>query len=635
MAADGFFQQTFVYLSAAVVAVPIAKRLGLGSVLGYLLAGVAIGPFGLHLVGDSTKDVMHFAEFGVVMMLFLVGLELQPSLLWKLRGPIFGWGSLQVVGTALAGGCVGAAFGLDFGTAFAAGLILAMSSTAIVLQVLQEKGWLKSPGGQSSFAVLLFQDISVIPILAFLPLLGKKVADANIAASEAHGQAGAQSGWIQALLILLVVAAIVVAGRYLLRPLFRFIAHSGLREMFTATALLIVVGISLAVQAVGLSPALGTFLAGVVLADSEYRHELEGDIEPFKGLLLGLFFISVGAGIDFSLIARNPGLIALGTTGLIALKFAVLFGVSRVFKLPIGQGLLFALGLAQGGEFCFVLLSFAEQNRVLDATFSATAVSVVALSMAVTPLLFIVYEKVILPRFAAARETREPDEIDEKENPVILAGFGRFGHVIGRLMSAAGVRSTVLDTDSDQVELARKIGLKVFYGDASRLDLLHSAGASRAKLFVVAVDDEHKITEIVQLVQKHFPQLTIMARANSRTHEYELLRLGVKYVYRETMGSSMELGTDLLRQLGFRAFEAHRIARAFRQVDRDAVFELLKYWGKDEKAYISTLRDRVSAMNEIFARERQAMRQRVDHAWDTDTIREEIAQRTAAEKQSQ
>jgi glutathione-regulated potassium-efflux system ancillary protein KefC len=621
MSHDGFFFQAFVYLAAAVVSVPIAKRIGLGSVLGYLIAGIVIGPFAMGLVGEQGQDVMHFAEFGVVMMLFLVGLELQPALLWKMRGPIFGLGGLQVAATALVGGGIGAALGIPFRESLTIGLILAMSSTAIVLQSLQEKGLLKTPGGQASFAVLLFQDISVIPIFALLPLLAMTGSEAS--AVPKHGVA-ALAAWQQGLLIAAVVAGIVFAGRYLIRPVFRFIASTGLREIFTAAALLLVIGISLLVQAVGLSAALGTFLAGVLLADSEYRHELESDIEPFKGLLLGLFFISVGAGIDFGLIRDHPASVAALTAALIVGKFAVLLVLAKVFNLAGGPSLLFAFALAQGGEFCFVLIGFAQQNEVIGGSSAGTMVAAVALSMAVSPLLLMACERWVLPRFNNRRTERPADEIDEHDNPVIIAGFGRFGHVVGRLLSSCGIHSTVLDLDPDQIDLLRKLDLKVFYGDASRLDLLHAAGADRAKLFVMAIDDEPKSLEIVELVRQHFPHLRILARASGRIHAYQLLSRGVTDIYRETLGSSLDLGTDALRALGFRAYEARRAANSFRAHDEAAVRDLAKDWGTDDDTYYRAARRRIQAVDEMMAEERKANGASGDAAWDIASLKEEI-----------
>ena len=581
--------QAFIYLLAAIVAVPLAKRLGLGSVIGYLLAGAVIGPYALRFI-DGGGDVMHFAEFGVVMMLFVIGLELRPALLWQMRRPILGLGGLQVLGTASAVALVAVWAGLPGKAAIAVGLILSMSSTAIALQSLGERGLMKTPGGEATFAVLLFQDIAVIPILALMPLLA--VGGGRAAETGHGGLMETLSGWQQALLVVAAVAVIVVAGRFLLRPFFRYIAGTRLREMFTATALFIVIGIAFLMQKLGLSPALGTFVAGVVLAESEYRVQLEADIEPFKGLLLGLFFISVGASIDFSLIAQQPGTIASIVVGLLALKFIVLLTLGRIFKLRSADGMLFALALAQGGEFAFVLFSFATQNAVLPADVANPLVAAVALSMAAAPLLLTIEEKLIRPLFQKCEPERVADEIDEHDNPVILAGFGRFGHIVGRLLRANGFATTVLDHDADQVETLGKYGMKSFYGDASRLDLLQAAGAARAKLFILAIDDEAKALQIIQTIHQEFPRLKILARATSRQHAYEILRLGVNQVYRETLGSALDLSVDALHELGMDKRRAHRVAEIFRKHDEASVREMAKL-PDDDADYVSIARKHI------------------------------------------
>jgi len=628
MHGDGFFFQALVYLAAAVVSVPIAKRLGLGSVLGYLLAGVIIGPFALGLIGEEGQDVMHFAEFGVVMMLFLIGLELQPAMLWRLRGPILGLGGLQVGASAAVIAAIALALGLPWQAALAVGLTLALSSTAIVLQTLNEKGLIRTDSGQSSFAVLLFQDIAVIPMLAVFPLLATLPSAAS-ATDHAQGWAETLPGWAQTLVVLGAVAAIVLAGRFLVRPVFRIIAATRLRELFTAAALLLVIGIAMLMSQVGLSPALGTFLAGVVLADSEYRHELESDIEPFKGLLLGLFFIAVGAGIDFNLVLARPGLIGALLGGLVALKFVVLLVLGRVFRMGLDQNLLFSFALASGGEFAFVLLGFARQEGVLGAELASPLVVAVALSMALTPLLLTLHERLLQPRIGTReREAREADAIDE-DSPVIIAGFGHFGNIVGRLLRANNVGATVLEYDSDQVEMLRKLGYKVFYGDASRHDLLRAAGAERARMIVIALDEHEKILELVHTVLQRFPQLTVLARATSRRAAYELLEAGVKHVYRETFDTGLRAGVDALRLLGFRAYQANRAARTFRRHDEVALRELARMH-RDEKAYISRARQRIQDLEEILTAELEAGGENRDAGWDVDGRREEI-QRKAAE----
>lgn len=437
--------------------------------------------------------------------------------------------------------------------------------------------------------MLLFQDISVIPILAIMPLLASLP---GAEATQVHGPMAGLPAWQLAVLVLGAVAAIVAAGRFVLRPFFRYIASSRLREMFTATALFIVVGIALLMQKLGLSPALGTFIAGVVLAESEYRVQLEADIEPFKGLLLGLFFISVGASLDFSLMARQPGVIALIVAGLVVLKFAVLFILGRRFQLKTSDSFLFSFALAQGGEFAFVLFSFATQQAVLTSATANLLTAAVALSMAAAPVLLVLNYKLVQPRFQRARSQRDADEIDEHDNPVILAGFGRFGHIVGRLLRANGFGTTVLDHDADQVETLRRFGLKSFYGDASRLDLLQAAGAERAKLFVLAIEDEAKALQIIKMVQRHFPRLQILARATSRQHAYELLRLGVTQVYRETLGSALDLSVDALRALGTEEPRARRIAEIFRQHDEASVREMAALQ-PDTEAYASTARKHI------------------------------------------
>lgn len=626
MHGEGFFFQAFVYLAAAVISVPVAKRMGLGSVLGYLIAGFIIGPFGLKLIGTEGQDVMHFAEFGVVMMLFLIGLELQPSLLWRLRGPILGMGGLQVLITTAVISSIGVVLGLTFQTALAIGMILSLSSTAIVLQTLNEKGLISTDAGQSSFSVLLFQDIAVIPMFAVLPLLAVNTAGLPADSASAHqGTSWVEGlpGWGHALAVAVVIAAIIISGLYLVRPFFRSVARTRIRELFTATALLLVIGIALLMSKVGLSPALGTFLAGVVLANSEYRHELEGDIEPFKGLLLGLFFISVGASIDFGIISANPGLTGMLVGGLIFIKLVILLIIGRVFKMGTDQNVLFAFALAQGGEFAFVLFSFAVQNNVMSSGLANPLIGSVALSMALTPLLLLVNEKLVQPRFGTKEKERgEADSIDEV-NPVIIAGFGSFGSIIGRLLRANGVGITVLDVDSDKVELLRKLGLKVFYGNAARHDLLHAAGAEKAKLLVLAIDDYKKTLEIVHIIKKHFPHLRIFARAAGRSQAYELLDAGVDHVYREMLDTSLRAGIDVLRDLGFRSHQAHRAMKTFRYHDEESV-NALRHLRHDHKTYISHARQRIDDLEQLLLSELRDAEEHHDAGWDTSTMREEF-----------
>ena len=625
---NDLFFQAFVYLAAAVVAVPIAKRLGMGAVLGYLVAGVAIGPFGLALLGTETQDILHFAEFGVVMMLFVVGLELEPSRLWRLRGALLGLGGLQVLGTALAIGAAAVAFGVAWRPALAAGFILAMSSTAIVLQSLTEKGLLRTEAGERSFAVLLFQDIAVIPLLALLPLLASAAAGAPTTHGAEHATAWVETlpAWQRALVTLGAVGAIVAGGRWLVRPVFGAIARTRLQELFTAAALLLVVGITLLMTQVGLSPALGTFVAGVVLANSEYRHELETDIEPFKGLLLGLFFIAVGASVDFALVGERAALVSGLVVGLVGVKFAVLLALGRVFRMRLDQNLLFALALAQGGEFCFVLLSFAVQNAILDGTTANVLVATVALSMAATPLLLLAHEKLLQPRFSVpARPARDADEIDQ-QGAVILAGFGAFGTIVGRLLVANRVPTTVLDFDPDHVDLLNRLGMKVFYGDASRLDLLRAAGAESARLMVLSIGDRAKTLEIVATVRQHFPELRILARAHTRQEAYDLLGAGVDHVYRESLDSSLRMGVEALRLLGRRATQAQQAARTFRRHDEHAVREQARI--ADDREFRDSAAKAIRSLEEQLLRELDGTGDAGDSAWDSESRRREYGGRS-------
>ncbi len=624
MHAEEFFVQALIYLAAAVVSVPVSRRLGLGSVLGYLLAGVAVGPFALGLVGEEGQDVMHFAEFGVVLMLFLIGLELEPSRVWGLRAPILGLGGSQVGITALAIAGIGMAFELGWRQAVAIGIILALSSTAIVLQTLNEKGLLRTSGGQSAFSVLLFQDIAVIPILALLPLLASGARASHKISANSHDTTWVASlpGWAETLVVIGAVVFIVLAGRFLLQPFFRFIARARMRELFTAAALLLVIATAVLMAKVGVSPALGTFLAGVILARSEYRHALESDIEPFKGLLLGLFFISVGAAIDFNLIAERLGLVLSLTILLIMVKLVVLLMLGRVFNLGLDQNLLFSFSLAQAGEFAFVLFSFSVSEGVLEPDQVSTLIAVVALTMAATPLLMLLNEKLLQPRLGTREvEAREADVIDV-ENPVIIAGFGSFGSIVGRFLLANGIGTTVLEYDSDRVDLLRKLGLKVFYGDASRVDLLEVAGARQAKLLVLALDSHEKEMNLVATAQEHFPHLTLLAHAANRREAYDLLDAGVEHVYREKLDSGLRTGVDALRLLGRRAFQVTRAARKFRAHDEAAVRELAEM-RHDKKLYIHTARQRIGDLEALLLGDLEDTGETRDLGWDTESLRKE------------
>jgi monovalent cation:proton antiporter-2 (CPA2) family protein len=621
------FLNAFVYLLCAVIAVPIAKRLGLSSVLGYLVAGMAIGRFGLGLIGEEGESVMHFAEFGVVMMLFLIGLELQPSLLWRMRFPILGLGGGQMFLTAAAILIVGLLLGLTWQVAIAVGLALALSSTAIVLQSLQEKGLSGTTGGKSAFSVLLFQDIAVIPILATFPLLATLTPVSGD--GHSHGDStpfqewlSHQPGWINTLLVLGAVVSIIILGRFVARPALRMVAKTRVREAFVALALVLVVGIALLMNSLGVSAALGTFLAGVVLADSEYRHELEADIEPFKGLLLGVFFISVGASIDFSLIMAQPAVIAGIVLGLMILKAIVLLGLGYFWKLKMDQRFLFSLSLAQGSEFAFVLLGFGVAEGVFSVDLSQLLIAGVALSMALTPLVMILEEKVLRKRFGTQESVnREADHIEESA-PVILAGMGRFGNFVARALRSQGIVATVIDNDSDHIDLIRRLGMKAYYGDATRHDLLESAGAAHAKLLIIAIDEEERINDLIETARKHFPNLEIITRAISMNHQFELIEKKVEFAVHQNSGSALQLAENAMVRLGFRAHKANRAVRAFAKSERQRAHSLASIH-RDEKAFISTVREQVSEMERQFELDSNNPTEDVDKAWDPGKFRDQ------------
>lgn len=567
-----FLLLAFIFLISGVIAVPIASRLGLGSVLGYLIAGIVISPI-LALLHVDVISIQHFAEFGVVMMLFLVGLELEPKLLWSMRAKLLGLGGGQVGLTTAAVMAVAMAFGQVWSVALAIGLVMALSSTAIVLQTLGEKGLMKSDGGQSSFSVLLFQDIAVIPMLALVPLLAlPELTEALLHSSDEGDHGGAAMslvdglpGWGAALVTLGAIAAVVGAGSYLTGPIFRFIAAAQLRELFVATALMMVIGIALLMSLVGLSPALGTFLAGVVLANSEYRHELESDIDPFKGLLLGLFFMTVGAGINFGLLFDNLGLIVTLTLGLMALKIGVLYVLAITFKIGGSDRWLFSLGLAQAGEFGFVLLSFTVANGVIPGDLADRLLLMVALSMLLTPALFILYDRVIAPRYIG-QDDREMDEIAEP-GEIIIAGHGRVGGIVSRILRGCGHTPTVMDFSSKQLEMLKAFDVQAYYGDATRPDLLSAAGLAEAKMLVIAIDGKDQITELARYVHHNYPDVHIVARAVDRDHVYALWHAGCRDIIRETYDSSLRMGRSAIEALGHSRDQADRMVSAFSEWD--------------------------------------------------------------------
>ncbi len=573
-----------------VVVVPIASKLGLGSVLGYLIAGIVLTPI-LSFVGVDIVELQHFAEFGVVMMLFLVGLEMSPKALWDMRARIFILGGLQVLGTTLIAAIVAMLLDQPWSVGIAIGMVLSLSSTAIVNQTLSEKGLLKSDGGHASFSVLLFQDIAVIPMLVFLPLLAlpelMELQHNVITVSSHDGETGLHlsivdglNGWQTALVSLVAIAGVIASGHYLTDPLFRFVSKANLRELFVSTALMLVLAIALLMTLVGLSPALGTFLAGVVMARSEYRHELESDISPFKGIFLGIFFITVGAGINFDLLSNHISSIIGMTLGLIALKAMVLFALAHSFKLTGGDKWLFALGLAQPGEFGFVLLSFTVGNSVIPADVGDKLSLVVALSMLLTPLLFIVYDRVIAPRYSR-QEERQMDEI-KTSSKVIVAGHGRFGSIANRALTAAGFETTVVDYNSEQLVLHRRFKMPVYFGDVTRPDLLHAAGIEEADILVVAIDDKHSINQLVRYVHKHHPHIRTIARAVDRMHVYTLWNAGCRNIVRETYDSAVRTSRYALQALGLSEEEAGKSMEAFDDIDRKWMLEFADVFDDDK-----------------------------------------------------
>jgi len=586
--------QSAVFLAAAVIAVPLFRRYKMGAVLGYLAAGVVIGPSGLGIIG-GVSSIMHVAELGIVMLLFVIGLELQPSRLWVLRKSVFGLGAAQVTLTAALITAVSVAFGLPLATAVVIGFALAMSSTAFVLQTLAERGELTTRKGRSSFAILLFQDIAVIPLLALIPLLG--AGDETPIGAEA---------WLAAGKAIAVIAAIVFGGRYLLRPVFRLIAGSGIKEIFTAAALLVVIGTALGVASVGLSMSLGAFLAGMLLADSEYRHELEANIEPFKGLLLGLFFISVGMSVDLGLILREPGTIIAMVLGLMLIKAAVLFIVTRFAGQDSRSALSVAATLSQGGEFAFVIFAIAVAGGIMETALVSSLVIAVIISMALTPLAMTLDDA--LRKRTSGKAEENFDEIEEPENRIIIAGFGRVGQMVARILTARDIGFTALDISSEQIEVVRRFGNnKAYYGDASRLDMLGAAGAHEAQLFVLAIDDIEASVRTAETVRKHFPKLKILARVRNRFHAYRMMDLGVDFIIRETLGSALELAEHVLAATGVSAWDAKDTVTTFRAHDERTIQRQHAVY-HNETQLIQTSRDAAKELQGIFESDRESQR---------------------------
>ena len=596
----------FVFLAAACVLVPISKLSGLGSVIGYLIAGVLIGPHVLGLIAEP-ETILHFAEFGVVMMLFLIGLELQPKALWHMRSKLLGLGGLQVLVTMALITAAATTCGLQLTEAIVVGMALALSSTAIALQIMQDRAIMGQAEGQSGFAVLLFQDVIVIAMIASLPFLGAMTGGESVDVAKAALDSGTHGGdhgsghgptmsrpqgiWL-ALAIIGVFGGMFLAGRLFLRPVFRFIARSKVRETFTAIALLLVVGAALLMNWLGLSAALGAFIAGVVLADSEYRHQLESDIEPFKALLLGLFFISVGMSLDFTILGQYPLQIFGVVAGLLFIKFVVLFGIGAIFKIDLSPRILFATVLCQAGEFGFVLFQFALVEGAIQTETAGFLNAVIALSMALTPILVLGYDKLVSPRLETARTTGEAPK--NEGNPVLILGFGRVGQIIGRLLQSQNIGTTIIDKDGDHIEFVKQFGHRVYYGDATDMDLLRIAGAEDARIIVVAMDDRTAVTRAVKSIKHDFPHAKIIARARGRTHLFDLLAEGVDFAERETIRGALAMGENALTQLDFNEMHAARVAKDFLALDFEMVQET--YEMRDDIAALAERADKHRAL---------------------------------------
>jgi len=580
--------ESIIYLTAAIIAVPISKRLGFGSVLGYLAAGILIGPFGIALIDDA-EHMMHFAELGVVFLLFIIGLELQPSRLWVLRRMIFGLGSAQVILSAVILSAIALIFGLTSLQAVVVGSILALSSTAFVLQMLAEKNQLTTSHGRAAFTILLFQDLAAIPLIALIPVLGSTAIT------------GINFGAISTVIVTLI--GLVIGGRYLLRPVLRVVASTEIPELFTATALLVVIGAAVLMQLANTSMVLGAFVAGMLLADSEYRHELEANIGPFKGLLLGLFFIAVGMNVNLELFAEEPLLILLIVVLLMGSKAIVLLSVPRLFGLKnASSNAHLAAVLCQGGEFAFVLFGLAGQANLFEQPIIDRLILAVAVSMMLTPIIYFIAEKMSARMTSDAKPVY--DEMSDQHHAVIIAGFGRVGQIVGRLLRIAKQPYTALEIDSSQVDVVRRYGTTVYYGDASKLDLLRAAGIEHAKVFVLAIDDIEASVRTAEVVHRHFPQVTVVARARNRRHEYKLMDLGIKSIYRETFLSSVVLGEQVLTDLGTDPNEARHIADLFKDRDRKLILEQHAVH-HDEEQLIQTAKDTAQELDSLLQQDLQ------------------------------
>lgn len=615
----GFLLQALIFMAGAIICVPLAKKLGLSSVLGYLLAGILIGPYVFGFIGEGGEDIMHFAEFGVVIMLFLIGLEIEPRNFWKMRKTILGMGGAQLVITLGMTYLLFRLLDYSWNVSLVIGMAVVLSSTAIVLQTLKEKGLMNTSFGSSSFSILLFQDIIVIPMLAVVPLLSH--SSVPTVETEEHILPSFLENLpipLQAAAIIFSIAMVIVAGRYLFVPMLRLVAQTKVRELLVGAALLIVVGLALLMELVGLSHALGAFLGGVVLATSEYKHELESNLEPFKGLLLGLFFMAVGASINFIIISDNPLFVFSLVTGIVALKALILFAVGTIFKMKLDQKLLLSIGLAQVGEFAFVLLAFAFQLNILSQGQMDIMLVVTALSMTIAPVLNLVNERLILPNVGTKRAVhhRDMDHI-AKTHKVILIGFGHFGSNVGRFLRSHGIEATILDNDSNRVDLLRKMGFEVYYGDATRLDLLESAGIARARFLISTIGNPDVNVELARVIQEKYPEVKLMMRAKGWYDAYEMLNLGIENVYRESLETSVKLASDVLTQIGFRKYTIHRQAQNFIRYDQESIKRLAETRTNSEE-YIFQVRKEVAQQERLLEEDlKRGLLLNDDHQWDS------------------
>ncbi|WP_209329706.1 monovalent cation:proton antiporter-2 (CPA2) family protein [Lunatimonas salinarum] len=609
-------QNALIFLGVSLLTVPIAKRLGIGSVLGYLLGGIFIGPYVLGWIGKEGEDIMHAAEFGVVMMLFVIGLELNPASFWKMRKSIVGMGSGQMISSSIPIFLVFyIGLNLSWQSSLALALTMAMSSTAIVLQTLKEKNLGNAAAGKSSFSILLFQDIAVIPILALIPLLATNIPEVTSVSAHETWVDGL-SAPMTTLVIIGVVTFILLAGKYAINPALHWIAKARMRELFTTSALFIVIGVAWLMEQIGISAALGTFLAGVMLANSEFRHELESDIDPFKGILLGLFFTAVGSTVNFDLIFNETTSILLFVGAIMAIKAGALLLVGKLFKQKFDQLILLALLLCQMGEFAFVLVASISSYQLIAKEMVDFLVAGVTLSMLFSPIFLFLHEKLISPKFGVkeAQKSKKEDHIDI-HNPVIIAGFGHFGNTLGRFLRANGVSATILDHDSNRVAFLRKMGFKVYYGDATRVDLLEKAGIAEAKIFISALDSPEKNNELVDILHQHFPHVELYMRSKNRSDAYELLEKSVKHVYRESLHTSVQMGVDVLERLGYRKYTATRKALSFIKYDEEALSKLAKT-RKEKEGYILQARKEIENQERLLNADKLFDLRLSDHAWD-------------------